>query len=178
MKLFDAIEPAGPPMRKGALISDCGRYRYILRRQWDPGAGHLLVVMLNPSTADAEIDDPTIKRCISFARREMFGGIVVMNLFAFRATSPNDMKAADDPIGPDNDSWLGTMLTAAPTFDQTVLAAWGAHGAHLDRAAQVVALADRAGCRLVCLGTTAAGHPRHPLYVAGHQPLVPFEVQS
>lgn len=174
MTLFDAIEPAVPSILKEALISDCGRYRYTLRRQWDPGASHLLVIMLNPSTADAEIDDPTIKRCISFALRERFGGIIVMNLFAFRATSPNDMKAAADPIGPDNDDWLVSKLNLFASLNEPVLVAWGAHGSHLDRAARVVALADLAGSRLVCLGTTAAGHPRHPLYVKGDQPFVAF----
>jgi hypothetical protein len=83
-----------------ALISDCGIYRYMLTRKWEPSCYSLPIIMLNPSTADAREDDPTIRRCMSFARREGYGGIWVQNLFAYRATSPAAMKAATDPFGP------------------------------------------------------------------------------
>jgi hypothetical protein len=163
-------EPA-PEVLKSAEISACGRYRYCLVREWDASRYLFSIIMLNPSTADAELDDPTIRRCMAFARREGFGGIRVMNLFAFRATSPDDMKAAADPIGPANDFHLARLLNSAGA---PALAAWGAHGDHLDRARQVRAMAAERNARLVCLGKTAGGHPRHPLYIRGDQPLEEF----
>ncbi|WP_426291211.1 DUF1643 domain-containing protein [Sphingomonas sp. TWP1-3-1] len=161
-----------PVMQSAAHLSPCGTFRYWLARQWTDGATRLPIIMLNPSTADAENDDPTIRRCIALARREGFGGIHVFNLFAFRATSPDDMKAVADPVGPLNDYWLGQALRAAAIARVPVLAAWGAHGGHRTRANYVRGMAQLHGAELVCLGTTAAGHPRHPLYVKGDQPLV------
>lgn len=161
-------------VKKDAEISFCGRFRYWLSRHWEPGERALPIIMLNPSTADSSNDDPTIRRCMSFARREDFGGIRVVNLFAFRATSPDDMKAAPDPFGPEGSNSINNVLAAAKLLDIPVLAAWGAHGGHLDRAASVITSAKGYGVRLLCLGTTAAGHPRHPLYVKGDQPLVSF----
>ncbi|MEG8045721.1 DUF1643 domain-containing protein [Sphingomonas aerolata] len=90
-----------------------GTFRYWLARQRMDGAPRLPIIMLNLSTADAENDDPTIRRCIAFARREGFGGIHVFNLFAFRATSPDDMRAAADPVGPLNDHWFGQTPKSA-----------------------------------------------------------------
>lgn len=159
-------------MDKTAQISVCGRYRYWLGRQWSRDQKWMPLIMLNPSTADADNDDPTIRRCISFARREGFGGIGVLNLFAFRATSPMDMKSADDPVGPDNDYYSRWLMSHAHAADMSVLAAWGAHGSHLGRDTYVRGLAKMYGARLVTLGTTKDGHPRHPLYVRGDQPLV------
>ncbi|MFT0140725.1 DUF1643 domain-containing protein [Alcanivoracaceae bacterium MT1] len=158
-------------MIKGAEISPCGRYRWVLTRNWFSAAGVLPFVMLNPSTADAEKDDPTIRRCISFAEREGFGGIEVVNLYSFRATSPKDMLAADDPIGRETDSWL---FRAATLPARRVVCAWGANA----QPERVRAVADLIGpvADLVCLGTTKAGHPRHPLYVKGDQPLVPWSL--
>lgn len=161
-------------VERDALISPCTRYRYWLGRSWDPCAYPLPIIMLNPSTADADIDDPTIRRCMAFARRERFGGIRVFNLFAFRATSPADMKVVADPVGPENDYWINRALDAAAAAGIPVLAAWGTHGAHRARDNYVRGMANMRGARLVCLGATAAGHPRHPLYVKGEQPLEPF----
>ena len=160
-----------PEVVKGARISDCGLYRYQLWRIWDVGAYTMPIVMLNPSTADADHDDPTIRRCMAFARRERFGGIHVLNLFAYRSTSPTDMKAAADPIGPENDGELDRLFIAAKEYGTPVLAAWGAHGDFRQRASQVRGLARAIGANLQCLGTTDKGHPRHPLYVPGNQPL-------
>lgn len=162
-------------MEKDALISPCGLYRYSLTRRWDAGAYSLPIIMLNPSTADASIDDPTIRRCISFAKREGFGGIRVMNLFAFRATSPDAMRAAVDPVGPDSFAHFETLFAhVSSNSNVPVLAAWGAHGDHLSRAEAITREARYHGARLVCLGTTKQGHPRHPLYVKGDHPFVPF----
>ena len=119
-------------------------------------------VMLNPSVADAEADDPTIRRCIGFARSWGFGGLVAVNLFAWRDTHPSGMKRAADPVGPEGDA---PILEAARLASLTV-AAWGVHGAHLGRGSQVAALLRAAG-PLHHLGLTKDGHPRHPLYLRG-----------
>lgn len=161
-------------IEKSAFISDCGLYRYGLERRWDRGAQMLPIIMLNPSTADADLDDPTIRRCMSFARREGFGGIAVGNLFAFRATSPEAMISAADPFGPLGSMAVEELLSGAASAGVPVLAAWGAHGAHRGRAKMVMHSAKGYGAKLVCLGTTKAGHPRHPLYVRADQPFVPF----
>lgn len=160
-----------------ALISPCGLYRYWLTREWDARCFKLPIIMLNPSTADASIDDPTIRRCMAFAKREGFGGIRVMNLFAFRATSPDEMKVVSDPVGSDNNIHLDRLLRGESTGltpSPAILAAWGTHGDHQSRAKDVFKLARAVGAPLVCLGITKDGHPRHPLYVKGDQPFVPF----
>jgi len=126
--------------------------------------------MLNPSTADAARDDPTIRRCIGFAAREGHGGVEILNLFAFRATLPADLKAAADPIGADNDRHLDALFAT----HREVLAAWGVHGAFGARAEAVRRMAANRNVTLRCLGRTAAGQPRHPLYVAADSPLLPF----
>lgn len=144
-------------VKSRALYSDCGRYRYGLERRWGAG-GVLLYVMLNPSTATEERNDPTIERCQRRAVALGFGGLRIANLFAFRATLPVDLKRAADPVGPDNDRLLAEWSEAA---DMT-LAAWGVHGAFQGRAAAVAPLL-RGDVRH--LGLTKDGHPRHPLYV-------------
>jgi hypothetical protein len=121
-----------------------------------------MFVMLNPSTADAEQDDPTIRRCMGFARTWGFGGIVVLNLYAYRATKPTDLWRATDPVGPENDRLLGDYLARA----ELIVAAWGAHA----KPQRIQALQKMAAVRdaaLHCLGVTKAGAPRHPLYVRG-----------
>jgi hypothetical protein len=154
-----------------AIISDDGRYRYLLTREWTQGAPKLTFVMLNPSTADAREDDPTIRRCIGFAKREGFGGIRVVNLYAFRATDPKIMLREIDPVGPAND----THITGA-CLDRHVIAAWGANAAP-HRVKEVLRILDRARARLFSLGVTSSGAPRHPLYVKGDQPFVPYPTQ-
>ena len=148
-----------------AVLSECGLYRYRLERRWADGP-KALFIMLNPSTADAEKDDPTIRRCISFAKREGCGGLIVVNLFAFRATEPDALLLADDPIGPDNP---GALAAAVADCDGPLIAAWGAWpGAR----AAGEAVVRKLGPRARCLGLTKAGSPRHPLYVAGDAPLI------
>jgi hypothetical protein len=157
-------------MLKDATISDCGQYRYGLTRIWDYHPRIMHIIMLNPSTADAEVDDPTIRRCIGFAQRENYGGIQVSNLFAFRATSPADMKAAIDPVGPANDSVLEASLKWSKQRGLPVLCAWGAHGSFLMRDDWLKNKAHEIGADLVHLGLTKAGQPKHPLYVKSDQP--------
>lgn len=146
-----------------AVISDCGRYRYMLTR--GTGPRRLVFIMLNPSTADAETDDPTIRRCTGFAATLGYTGIIVLNLYAFRATQPAALWSQSDPVGPSNDMYLPALAG-----DDTIVCAWGAN-AKPDRVAHVAALLREAGARLMCLGTTKSGAPRHPLYVRGDQPL-------
>lgn len=160
--------------QKDAQISVCGQYRYWLTRQWGVSALLLPIIMLNPSKADADIDDPTIRRCMSFARREGFGGISVVNLFSFRATSPADMKATADPIGPRGSEAIERVLQSASIVGVPVLAAWGTHGSFRSRDEAVKLSAKGWGTKLVCLGTTKDGHPKHPLYVPGDAPFLRF----
>lgn len=156
---------------KRASISTCQQYRYRLTRYWGPG--HMLpFVMLNPSTADASVDDPTIRRCMGFARREGAGGVIVVNLFAFRSTSPRNLLLTDDPVGPDNDTALVHIAQESIATNLPIICAWGTLG--FARAIAVKSLLMQFGPRLVCLGKTKDGHPRHPLYVRGDQPLEPF----
>lgn len=151
-------------LRRTAIISECKKYRYRLMREW--GNGKLLAfVMLNPSTANAEIDDPTIRRCMSFARRENASGIVVVNIFAFRAVSPKNLAKADNPYGPDNFEALGEILTDARI--QGTVCAWGAHAIATSPGMVFVKRAKKAGVQTVCLGQTRNDSPKHPLYVKG-----------
>ena len=152
-----------------AVYSDCERYRYSLTRIWDAGAGRVAFVMLNPSTATEVQNDPTIHRCERRARTLGFGGFRAVNIFALRATDPRDMRAADDPEGPQN---MAALDDAAHWADM-VVAAWGVHGAHRNQGATVAARLRAAGHVMHHLGLTKAGHPRHPLYLPySAQPLV------
>lgn len=139
--------------------SECDQYRFGLSRQWDSDRPALFFIMLNPSTADEHRNDPTVARCESRARAMGFGGVVVANLFSFRATRPTDLKRADAPIGDRTDAVLDHW---ARSSGMTV-AAWGVHGAHQDRGKTV---ARRLSAPMHHLGLTKDGHPRHPLYVA------------
>jgi hypothetical protein len=151
-------------MVRGADISDDGLYRYRLWRTWSPMPS-LAFIMLNPSTADAEIDDPTIRRCMNFARREGAGGIEVVNLYALRCTKPRHLLDHPDPEGDLNPmAWTETLYSGIE-----VVAAWGA-GAEIDGLPPSLALRGFSGAPK-CLGTTKNGAPRHPLYVRADQPL-------
>lgn len=147
--------------RSVALFSDCGCYRYSLTREWGPGA-RFLYVMLNPSTADERQNDPTVERCERRARALGFDAFRVVNIFAWRATRPEDLKRAVDPVGAGND----TVLLESTGWADRVLCAWGVHGAYLDRGAEVEKMLRTNGNELWHLGLTNAGTPRHPLYVA------------
>jgi hypothetical protein len=151
--------PLDVGMQRSALITDDGRYRYTLGRRWDEGGRAVTFVMLNPSTADAGTDDPTIRRCIGFARQWGYGALTVLNLFAYRATDPAELAVAGVlAVGWRNDNFLrGHARIGRP-----MVAAWGAHRMARDRAAEVT---RTLGIRWQCLGTTKDGSPRHPLYV-------------
>ncbi|MGR3494429.1 DUF1643 domain-containing protein [Citreimonas sp.] len=157
----------GDAQTSAAYYSPCMHYRYGLRRTWDPSGDEVLFVMLNPSTATEERNDPTIERCQRRAARLGFGGVRIANLFAWRATRPSDLRRAGEPIGPETDALLRDWSGRAAL----TIAAWGVHGAFLGRAAQVAPLL----CGDVRhLGLTRDGHPRHPLYVRNDAPLLPF----
>jgi hypothetical protein len=141
-----------------AYLSPCRTWRYSLTRDVAPltGDGTVAFIGLNPSTADETTDDPTIRRCIDFARRWGYARLTMINLYAFRATDPRDLRAASDPVGPDNDCTIAKVVGGV----DLVVVAWGVH-ADSERAARVLALIGAPHC----LGTTKAGAPRHPLYV-------------
>lgn len=157
---------------RDAEVSACGAYRYWLRRVWEVGPPLGAFVMLNPSTADATADDPTVRRCVGFARGWGCGGLVVVNLFALRATDPRALRGAADPVGPDVDP----RLLSAPLNCRCrpVVAGWGVHGTLGGRDAAVARLLAAAGVPLWCLGRTKGGHPKHPLYLPAAAALEPF----
>jgi hypothetical protein len=144
-----------------ATYSDCERYRYSLVRTWDPAGKRVLFVMLNPSTATEVQNDPTVERCERRARTLGFGSFEVTNIFAWRDTDPRAMRAAADPVGPENDA---AILAGTAAADR-IICAWGTHGAHLDRGPAVEALLRGTGRPLHHLGLTKDGHPKHPLYI-------------
>jgi hypothetical protein len=149
-----------------AIISSCGSYRYRLERIWDRDLPKVAFIMLNPSTADADQDDPTIRRCIRFARDWGFGGLLVGNLFALRSTDPKALYDHADPIGPYNDDQLLSIAKSA----RKIICAWGTHGAFRNRGNEVANRLEFFD--LAALKVTADGHPGHPLYVAaGTKPL-------
>lgn len=159
-------------MRRGAAFGDASGtdkspYRYFLFRQIPevPQDDRTVTfVMLNPSTADARVDDPTIRRCMGFARQWGYGQLIVVNLFAARATNPADLLRMEDPVGPDNDAWIWHAVQSS-----FVVCAWGvgppgeAGRALLNARAQ--AFRRMAPVSLYHLGMTKGGHPKHPLYL-------------
>lgn len=154
-------------MIRTALLSPCGRYRYLLGRTWNDllsasGSPRIaLWVMLNPSTADAEIDDATVRRCIGFSKAQGFDGLEVANLYALRSRDPFGLTAASNPIGPETDQFLNEAADRA----EVIVAAWGGFAmARASRAPWVTELLSRRG-PVLCLGKTLKGDPRHPLYV-------------
>ena len=142
---------------RAANFSRCRRYRYALWRQWGETRDYALIIGLNPSTADHRQDDPTIRRCMGFARDWGYSRLCVANLFAFRATYPKDLKAAPDPVGPANDKWLRRLISDA----DCVVAAWGNDGALLQRSRAVRAMCDN----WQVLRVNHSGEPAHPLYL-------------
>ena len=168
-----------PAMHKSAVISDCGLYRYRLERRWQrPHCDMLVWIMLNPSRADADIDDPTIRRCARFSQGWGYGGLIAVNLFALRSTDPSALLTATDPVGSENDEHIINACTEFMPSEygrRDIIAAWGAHPFATARALHVLAMATT---EAHCLGTTKEGHPRHPLHVRADQPRINFEPQG
>ncbi|MBN9562787.1 MAG: DUF1643 domain-containing protein [Alphaproteobacteria bacterium] len=157
-----------------AVISTCGSYRYLLRRTWDQTLPSYVLGMLNPSTADAEVDDPTITRSVRRAASLGHGSLVVWNIYAFRATDPAKLRQAHDPVGPDNARWIRTALMECSSGGGTAVVGWGGNAVDTKTVAAACAVAVELGVNLLCLGITKDGHPRHPLYVSYEAVLQPW----
>ncbi len=148
-------------MVKSAIIDKSKKYRYFLERRWGLDAENVInFILLNPSTADATSDDPTVKACIEFAKRWKFDGIMITNLFAFRATDPAKMKSCQSPHGFQNDKFIKSVAKKS----KMVVVAWGNHGTHCARDKEVLKIL-RAINQPFCLGITKSGNPKHPLYI-------------
>jgi hypothetical protein len=150
---------------KGAILSDCGAFRYRLWRYWEPERSPMVFIMLNPSTADANEDDPTIRKCIGFAKRYSHGGIEVLNLYAYRATKPAALKAAGFLVGPDNDRHLQAVIDSQMENGRrdNFVCAWGANARGLARPLDVLDMLRTNGVRARALHFTNDGIPAHPL---------------
>ncbi len=156
-------------MKRTAVISECGKYRYRLGREWAEGPT-CVFIMLNPSTADALKDDHTIRRCMYYAKREGCGTLTVVNLFAYRTKDPKVMKAQEDPIGPENDAHIEACVGGA----KIVIAAWGANGGHNGRCSRVRHIVLMEGIPLYALNFTKADMPGHPARLRNDAPLLPY----
>jgi hypothetical protein len=156
-------------MMRTALFSSCGRFRYRLGRRWAEGPT-VAFVLLNPSTADAERDDPTIRRCIDFARRLGFGGLEVVNLYAYVATDPEELRRAGYLVGPEDDEHIRAVVAGC----EKVVLAWGSHAARRERPGEVLRVLREAGVAPYCLRVTGSGHPEHPLRLPRNSKLQPF----
>jgi hypothetical protein len=164
-------------MKKDAVISECKKYRYTLSRTWEENKPGVVFLMLNPSTADAALDDPTIRRCIGFAKSWGFGSLTVLNLFAYRATNPKELLLQADPVGPLNGSFLHSAFqTSSP-----IICAWG-NSSIVDRLLKQVKnyfpLYAAKLERLAYLDLSVNGTPKHPLYLPGDTELKTFLVQK
>lgn len=157
-------------LENDAVISDCGKYRYLLRRIWDRAKPRALIVMLNPSTADAVVDDPTIRSCVRLCQ-PFFGGFEVINLYAFRSTDPEGLLESDDPIGPDN--WK--VAKAAAIRSDLIICAWGAHEAAKTPSSTMFSVLLSQRPAVFCFDTTKHGMPKHPLYIKSGSSLKVWE---
>ena len=176
-------------MRGGATFSGDHRYRYTLTRTFREyetlaWSHHVIFIMLNPSTANAEIADPTVRRCITYARDWGYHGLVVLNLFALRATDPKALYSADDPIGDFNDAAIRGCLKnyreRQISFGKiywhpaNVIAAWGEHGSYLNRAEQVIKILQEEAQPVSVLRLNKGGQPAHPLYLPRNLVPIPY----
>jgi hypothetical protein len=157
---------------KNALFSPCRKWRYSLHRTWDQDKPFCAFVGLNPSTADESKNDPTVTRCIRFSKDWGFGGFVMVNLFGWRSTDPAGLLSADDPIGQEND----LVLVDTHGKSGMTVAAWGVNGNLRGRDREVLSMLKKAVANktISCLGLTAGGFPRHPLYVPACKVLEPY----
>lgn len=164
------------PANSAAVMSPCGVYRYRLTRYvdvlpvWEDKGLRCVFVALNPSTADASKNDPTLRRMIQFSAAVNCNRLDVVNLFAFRATDPRDLRSAPDPVGPDNDQHIAEAVSMA----DVVIVAWGPNGSFLGRDRHVLGLLKQAGIAPQALRITSGGHPSHPLYLPACLRPIPF----
>jgi len=144
-------------MKATAIFSPDRKFRYFLTRTWDANAPLVAFICLNPSTADEFHDDPTVRRCLAYARDWGYGGLLVANLFALRTTDPRGLRKVHDPVGPDNDTWI----KRAAARSDLCIAAWG-NGGRLHGRGRIV---RNMLPHLHCLGVNHSGEPAHPLYL-------------
>jgi hypothetical protein len=161
-------------VRKSAIISKCGLFRYELRREWDDSLPPYVSGMLNPSTADHELDDPTIARNIGRAERHGCGSLIVWNLGAGRATDPQVWKTMADPIGPNNDGHIERILTECHDRSGIAVAGWGNDGSFMGRDKAALRIAAKVGITFQCVAMNKGGQPRHPLYSGYGSALIPW----
>jgi hypothetical protein len=163
-------------MLKGAKIDDTGEYRYSLAREWNAKLGKVLFILLNPSTADATFDDPTVKKCIGFAERWGFESLKIVNLFAYRATDPEELVEAKDPVGSDNDRWIREAVKRT----DFVVVGWGNLGPYIckrcincshriDRVLNIIKDSNPH-----CLAITKERQPKHPLFASYALKPIPY----
>lgn len=157
-------------LENDAVISDCQQYRYLLRRTWHAERPRALLVMLNPSTADASKDDPTIRSCVRLLNAQGYGSLEVVNVFAFRATDPDDLTKTEDPMGPQNER----VIAAAVGRCDVVVCAWGAHHLAQRKTSFLKQFLSSRKPAIYCFGKTKAGAPKHPLYIKTGTPLEAF----
>ena len=162
--------------RAWACFSRCGRYRWWLGRRWQPGAPALLFIGLNPSRADSAGDDPTLRRLMGFARRWGYGALEVCNLFSWISPDPRVLRRCRDPVGAATDDWIRRRLQGQLRHQEPIplWLGWGNGGSLLDRDRQLLGALEDLPLQLLCLGITAVGQPRHPLYVSRECCLRPF----
>ena len=163
----------------GAIFSPCRRYRYVLLRNWDSSRPTLLFIGLNPSTADETVNDPTMRRCLGFANAWGYGGMIVTNVFGYRATKPTDLREAKDPIGPECDRWIATlcdyvMLQDGTAHGKDVILFWGNHGKLLGRDRTILPLIQSIVPHPHCLAITKQNQPSHLLYLRKSLKPIPY----
>lgn len=154
-------------LERDAVISDCGKYRYLLRRTWDHDRPRALFVMLNPSTADAKEDDATIRSCTRLCRAMGYGSFEVINLFSWRTTDPADLEASPAPIGPDQER----ISAGAIARCDLPICAWGAHPMARGKGRRIFEQITSQRPAAFCFGLTKAREPKHPLYIKTGTPL-------
>lgn len=150
-----------------ARFSRCRRYRYSLERQWSTANGRVLFIGLNPSTADHKKDDPTIRRCVAFARAWGFGAMEIVDLFAYRATYPTDLKRSSDPVGRNNDCWIRQGIQRC----DLAIACWGNDGKFMQRGHVIASKFHD----LQCLRMNQSRQPAHPLYLKADLKPIPLQ---
>lgn len=149
--------PTSDSVGAGAVFSRCNFYRYAVWRCWNLELPSVLFIGLNPSTANATLDDPTLRRCIDYARRWNYGSVYIANLFAYRTTDPASLRNVDDPVGPRNNMWLRRLIKRT----SRVFVAWGNGGSYKDRSGEVLKMIPEP----YCLKINRSGQPAHPLYL-------------
>lgn len=157
-------------LENDAVISDCGKYRYLLRRTWDHSKPRALLIMLNPSTADARQDDATIRSCVRLLTGLGYGSMEVVNVFAWRATKPTDLPRFTEAVGPKNPDTIDGAIGRC----DVVIVAWGANSMAMEYGKQIISTVRASRPAVYCFGKTQAGAPKHPLYIKSGTPLEAF----